>query len=275
MALLEPPPSLAGRQAPFSSAAESWVKFPTFSQAGGCHLQGDSWVSHKQPFNQKEGWGVEVKNVPNLEWSKTAQFLRIVTVVAAVRMQLTGDNAPPHLFPLLLALILICPWIGFMELWQSFSTVWLDFLSPDSTMHPKYPSTPPVTHLKEGSASDLHMQMISISYHFSLTRLSLSRETCTRCYKKRKGHWHISAPKRIHLFQALNTAGNLTVAWLGRVLRGCITTSGGFSFRLKIKLVTTGPRKCLKSRVGRKRQGNGVCEIQSSFIGKSPSSPSA
>lgn len=97
---------------------------------------------HKQPFNHQE------KMVEN---EKCAEPWMIQNISISV----DGDHRrwcqigvcweqcppPPSFFFLVPIPKLLCPWIGFMELWQSFSAVWLEFLSPDSTTHSKYLST--------------------------------------------------------------------------------------------------------------------------------------
>lgn len=109
-----------------------------------------------------------------------------------------GQCSPPPL--ILLALILICPWIGFMEVWQSFSTVWPEFLSPDST-----PNRPSDTHLKEGSAQPYTWKWFQLITIFPLTKQTgggffkcgqqehFSGVMCARLTRSEKVIWHISA----------------------------------------------------------------------------------
>lgn len=100
---------------------------------------------HKQPFNQREKkkagkWRMCPALSDPKQWppSLLSEYRPLGTMHPPPS---SLASLPFFLFLLLPALKLLCPWIGFMELWQSFSTVWLEFLSPDSTIHSKYLST--------------------------------------------------------------------------------------------------------------------------------------
>ena len=94
-----------------------------------------------------------------------------------------------------------------------------------------------------GIYTTLHMEMISINYHSPLTRQRGGGETkeprqqehfsgvmCTMCNEQRKGHLtHFCQNEFIYFKHLILQSPHWCTAWQW-ALRGCITTSGGFSF---------------------------------------------
>lgn len=138
----------SGPQNPFRNGEDSAHELPQ----GDCLIPIDNLlIIEREWVREREGGKKEVRNVVGLESSEIFQFCGGWPSAPAARMSSAEDClSAPSLFHFSLSPSfphhkLLCPWIWFffshLLLWQSFNTVWLEFLSPVCTVCSKYLST--------------------------------------------------------------------------------------------------------------------------------------